>query len=168
MKVFAALLVLGAASAAKAAEFPLAFGEGKPVATMTVPDAWHPKLGRHGLEGAAPDGLSSVVARVIKADEKAARDYDAETTGYLEEQGVAFPPLKDGVETKTTDLDTRISDLDAFVSRVDDPTTFKGAPTTVTYYAIPVGDAQTLNIVTRGPRDDPALAAMVATVRPFR
>ena len=101
------------------------------------------------------------------ADEKAAGDYDAETTGYLEEQGVVFAPAREGVEAKTTDSDTRINDLEAFVSRVDDPTTFRGSPTTVTYYAIPVGDAQTLNIVTRGPRDDPRLAATVATVKPL-
>ncbi len=167
MKALAALLVLAPLSMAWAADIPLAFGDGKPAVSIVIPDDWHPKLGRRGVEGMSPDGQSFLVAKVIKGDEKAAGDYDAETAGYLEEQGVAFAPLRPGAEAKTTDSDIKINDLDAFVSRVDDPTTFKGAPTTVTYYAIPVGDAETLNIVTRGRRDDPALAAVVATVKPL-
>jgi hypothetical protein len=35
----------------------------------------------------------------------------------------------------------------------------------VTYYAIPLGETQTLNIVTRGPSGDQKLPAIVATVK---
>ena len=167
MKALVALLLLVPLSNVQAAEFALALGGAKPLVSITIPDSWHPRLGRHGLEGTAPDGLAAITARIINADEQAAGDYDAETTLYLEQQGVAFAPTQEGVEAKTTDTDTKINGLDAFVSRVDDPTTFKGASTTVTYYAVPVGDSQTLNIVTRGPRDDPGLAAAVATVKPL-
>ena len=168
MKAVAASLVVvffALTAPARAADFTLAFGTAKPLVSITIPDAWHPKLGAHGAEGTAPGGQSFLAAKIIKADEKAAADYDAETTGYPEEQGVVFPPTRSGAETKTTDFDTKINGLDAFVSRLDEPTTFKGGSTSLTYYAIPVSDTETLNIVTRGPRDDAALAGVVATIK---
>ena len=163
----AALCALMPPMSAVAAEFALALGTAKPLVSITIPDAWHPKIGAHGAEGTAPGGQIFVAARIIKSDEKAAGDYDAETPGYLEQQGVVFPPSQAGVDTKTTDIDMKINGLDAFISRLDEPTTFKGGPTTLTYYAVPMSETETLNIVTRGPRDDAALAAVVATIKPL-
>ena len=150
---------------ASAAEFPLALDGGKAAASIALPDAWKPRSGAHGVEGASPDGLLFLVAKIIKPDEQAAADYNDETTAYFEEQGVAFSDVKEDADPKTTDTDTKVNGLDIFVSRLDEPTAFKGAPTVVTYYAIPLGEAQTLNIVTRGPSGDQTLPAIVGTVK---
>lgn len=150
---------------AGAAEFPLALDGGKPAASISLPDEWKPRDGAHGVEGTSPDGLSFLVAKIIKPDEQSAGIYNDETTAYFEEQGVAFSHVKDDADPKTTDTDTKINGLDTFVSRLDEPTVFKGAPTVVTYYAIPLGETQTLNIVTRGPSGDQKLVAIVGTVK---
>ena len=163
--VLAVLLAFTAPTLASAADFPLALDKNKPVASITIPDDWKPKLGERGLEGTAPDGRSFIVVKVIKADEKIVGEYNDETTSYLAEQGVTFPDTKSDADDKTTDLETRVNDLDVFTSQLDEPTTFKGMPTSVVYYAIPFGEAQTLNIITRGPKDDATLATILASVK---
>ncbi|MGD0634847.1 MAG: hypothetical protein ABSA13_11295 [Beijerinckiaceae bacterium] len=160
-----ALFILSLTVRAEAAEFPLALDGGKPAASITLPDDWKPRDGAHGVEGTSPDGLLFLVAKIIKPDEQAAANYNDETTAYFEEQGVAFSAVKEDADPKTTDTDTKINGLDTFVSRLDEATAFKGAPTVVTYYAIPLGETQTLNIVTRGPSGDQKLPAIVATVK---
>jgi hypothetical protein len=169
-KVFAVLLAVNALapSFAWAADFRLALGSGAPVATITLPDDWKPEAGAYGVEATSPDGASFVVAKIIKPDEKSASDYNDQTTNYIQSQGVVFPEVKGDDEPKTTDTDTKINGLDAFVSRLDENTTFKGAPTTVTYYAIPFGETQTLNVITRGAKDDKTLAAIVDTIKPLK
>jgi hypothetical protein len=150
---------------AAAADFPLALEGQKPAASITLPDDWRPKAGAHGVEGTSPDGLSFILAKVIKPDENAAAEYNDETTAYFQEQGVVFSNAGEDAEPKTSDSDIKINGLDTFVSRLDEATAFKGAPTVVTYYATPLGETQTLNIVTRGPSGSQALPAIVATVR---
>jgi hypothetical protein len=150
---------------AQAADFLLALEGERPAVSITLPDDWKPKAGLHGVEGISPDGLQFVLAKIIKPDEKAAADYNDETTAYFEEQGVVFSGVSEDTDPKTTDSDTKINGLDTFVSRLDEPTVFKGAPTVVTYYAIPLGGTRTLNIVTRGPSGNQTLPAIVATVR---
>ncbi len=153
---------------ARAADFRLALGTGTPVATITLPDDWKPQVNAYGVEATSPDGLSFIVAKIIKPDEKSASDYNDQTTNYIESQGVVFPEVKGDDEPKTTDTDTKINGLDTFVSRLDENTTFMGAPTTVTYYAIPFGETQTLNVITRGAKDDKTLVAIVGTIKPLK
>lgn len=168
MKPVVIALLLSWTSGSLAAEFPLGLDGAKPTASITVPDDWKPKTGAHGVEGASPDGSAFIVAKMLKAGEAPAADYNEETMGYLLEQGVTFPAVAADDDPDTTDTDTKINGLDTFVSRLDGETVFKGRPTVVTYYAIPFGDTQTLNIVTRGPSGDKTLPAIVATVKPLR
>ena len=94
-----AALTLTLPFAASAADFQL--GEGKPLASITVPDNWSPEEFENGVQGESADGVY-FFAKVVEASDGAKAVEDS--LKFLEEQGVTITEAtsapKDG-ETRT-------------------------------------------------------------------